>query len=190
MPSLFDNLSQTVLDGEFGTVRYFPGCISPALARSWFESLRDGVAWRTRRRMLYEREVDVPRLIATFDLDASDVPETIRAARAVAEQFSAHAFNSVGLNRYRDGNDSVAPHNDKLKDLVRGAPIALLSFGTARRFTMTTKTTPRRRMHLDLEPGSLLVTSYDTQPHLHHGVPKTRTPIGERISLAFRERPG
>jgi alkylated DNA repair dioxygenase AlkB len=54
---------------------------------------------------------------------------------------------------------------------------------------MTTKTTPRRHMHLDLDPGSVLVMSYDTQLHLHHGVPKTRTPIGERISLAFRQRP-
>jgi hypothetical protein len=33
------------------------------------------------------------------------------------------------------------------------------------------------------------VMSYDTQLHLHHSVPKTRTPVGERISLAFRDRP-
>jgi len=54
---------------------------------------------------------------------------------------------------------------------------------------MTTKAVPRRHLHLDLEPGSLLVMSYDTQLHLDHGVPKARAAVGERISLAFRDRP-
>lgn len=189
MSSLLDNLSHTVLDGELGSVRYFPNCVSRELAQSWFETLRDNVPWSSFRRVMYEREVDVPRLIATFDLDDADLPETIRAARAIAERFSAHVFNSVGVNRYRDGNDSVAPHNDRLDELVRGAPIALLSLGSTRRFTMTTKTVPRRHLHLDLEAGSLLVMSYDTQLHLDHSVPKLRTPVGERISLAFRDRP-
>lgn len=189
MFSLLDSLSHTVLDGETGCVRYFADCVPSALARVWFETLRDGVAWSSFRRVMYEREVDVPRLIATFDLDAADLPEPIRDARAVVERLSEHAYNSVGVNRYRDGNDSVAPHNDRLDDLVRGAPIALLSLGCTRRLTMTTKAAPRRHLHLDLEPGSLLVMSYDTQLHFDHGVPKTRAPVGERISLAFRDRP-
>jgi alkylated DNA repair dioxygenase AlkB len=189
MSCLLDNSSHIVLDGECGCVRYFPDCVPAGLAQTWFETLRDGVAWSSFRRMMYEREVDVPRLVATFELDAADLPEPIGAARIVAERLSVHAFNSVGVNRYRDGNDSVAPHNDRLDDLVRGAPIALLSLGSTRRFTMTTKIAPRRHLHLDLEPGSLLVMSYDTQLHLDHSVPKTRTPAGERISLAFRDRP-
>jgi len=189
MSSLLDNLSHVVLEGESGCVRYFPDCIPSGLARDWFEALRDGVQWSSLRRVMYEREVDVPRLVATFDLDAADLPEPIRAARSVAERLSAHVFNSVGVNRYRDGKDSVAPHNDRLDDLVRGAPIALVSLGSTRRFTMTTKAVPRRHLHLDLEPGSLLVMSYDTQLHLDHGVPKARAAVGERISLAFRDRP-
>ena len=189
MACLLDNSSYIVLDGECGCVRYFPDCVPSELARNWFETLRDGVAWSSFRRTMYEREVDVPRLVATFDLDAADLPEPIRAARPVAERLSEHAFNSVGVNRYRDANDSVAPHNDRLDDLVHGAPIALLSLGSTRRFTMTTKALPRRHLHLDLEPGSLLVMSYDTQLHLHHSVPKTRIAVGERISLAFRDRP-
>jgi alkylated DNA repair dioxygenase AlkB len=189
MACLLDNSSHIVLDDERGCVRYFPDSVPSALAQTWFETLRDGVAWSSFRRMMYEREVDVPRLVATFDLDAVDLPEPVRAARCIAERLSAHVFNSVGVNRYRDGNDSVAPHNDRLDDLVRGAPIALLSLGSARRFTITTKALPRRHLHLDLEAGSLLVMSYDTQLHLHHSVPKTRTAVGERISLAFRDRP-
>jgi len=48
---------------------------------------------------------------------------------------------------------------------------------------------PRRVLDVDLEGGSLLVMSYETQLHYTHGVPKTNGWVGERISLAFRVRP-
>jgi len=178
----------TVLDGEHGTVRYFPGVVAPDDAARWFEQLRAQVPWGALRRQMYDREVDVPRLVAVYDLDAADLPAAIGAARAEVERVGEHAFNSVGLNRYRDGNDSVAPHNDRLDDLIEGAPIALLSLGATRRFVLQTKATPRRHLDLDLEPGSVLLMSYVTQVHLNHGVPKTRERVGERISLAFRDR--
>ena len=98
-------------------------------------------------------------------------------------------FNSVGLNLYRDGRDSVAPHNDHLYDIREGFPIALLSLGATRRMTIRAKAAPRRSLHVDLETGSLLVMDYATQIHYSHGVPKTSAAIGERISLAFRVKP-
>ena len=55
--------------------------------------------------------------------------------------------------------------------------------------TIRAKATPRRVIHVDLEPGSLLVMDYATQLHYTHGVPKTTDPVGERISLAFRVKP-
>ena len=98
-------------------------------------------------------------------------------------------FNTVGLNYYRDRNDSVAPHNDKLQTLRPGYPIALLSLGGTRRMTIRAKAPPRTPVHLDLEPGSLLVMSHDSQRHYDHGISKSRDPIPARISLAFRVRP-
>ena len=83
-------------------------------------------------------------------------------------------FNSVGLNLYRDGRDSVAPYNDHLYDIRKGFPIALLSLGATRRMTIRTKAAPRRSTHVDLEPGSLLVMDYDTQLHYTHAVPRRR----------------
>jgi alkylated DNA repair dioxygenase AlkB len=109
------------------------------------------------------------------------------AARLVASHVDA-PFDSVGLNLYRDQADSVAPHNDHLYEIGEGQPIALLSLGATRRMTIREKQPPRRAMHIDLEPGSLLVMSYETQLHYDHGVPKQRTPVGPRISLAFRVR--
>jgi alkylated DNA repair dioxygenase AlkB len=107
------------------------------------------------------------------------------AARLVSDRVGV-AFNSVGLNLYRDGRDSVAPHNDHLNEIRKGFPIALVSLGATRRMTIRAKTPPRRVIHVDLEPGSLLVMDYATQLHYTHGVPKTTEPLGERISLAFR----
>jgi alkylated DNA repair dioxygenase AlkB len=98
-------------------------------------------------------------------------------------------FNAVGLNLYRNGRDSVAPHNDHLYELREGFPIALVSLGATRRMTIRANTAPRRTTHIDLEPGSLFVMDYVTQLHYTHGVPKTHEPVGERISLAFRVKP-
>lgn len=183
------NEPQTLVDNELGTVRYFPNCLSEESASHAFGILRAIVPWESHRRQMYDREVDVPRLTAMFDLDGANVPEPILAARPVVENLSEHRFNSAGLNLYRNGQDSVAPHNDKLHTLIEGAPIALLSLGDTRRLTLRTKSVPKRKFDLDLESGSLLVMSYITQLHLDHGVPKTKEPVGPRISVVFRERP-
>jgi alkylated DNA repair dioxygenase AlkB len=137
---------------------------------------------------MYDREVDVPRLMGHFRLDppAPSTPEAILdAARRVTARLDV-PFNSVGLNLYRDGRDSVAPHNDHLNEIRQGFPIALVSLGAARRMTIRAKAAPRRVIHVDLEPGSLLVMDYATQLHYTHAVPKAKEPVGERISLAFR----
>jgi alkylated DNA repair dioxygenase AlkB len=55
--------------------------------------------------------------------------------------------------------------------------------------TIRTKDPPRRALHVDLAGGSLLVMSYETQVHYTHGIPKTKEPVGARISLAFRVKP-
>ena len=75
-----------------------------------------------------------------------------------------------------------------------GQPIALLSLGDTRRMDIRDKPSDdpgarRRTLRIALEPGSLLVMSHDSQKHYDHGIPKTRDPVGPRISLAFRVRP-
>jgi alkylated DNA repair dioxygenase AlkB len=143
------------------------------------------------RREMYDREVDVPRLIGHYWLDSpsSDTPQAIVAAAARVRRHLNVPFNAVGLNLYRDRRDSVAPHNDHLYELREGFPIALVSLGATRRMTIRAKAAPHRTTHIDLEPGSLFVMDYATQLHYTHGVPKTRERVGERISLAFRVKP-
>ena len=161
------------------------------VAEDWLAELRTTVPWKAERRRMYDRDVDVPRLTAHYRLGPDDAPPPA-AVRAAAELVIAKigvAFNGVGLNLYRDGRDSVAPHNDHLNELVEGFPIALLSLGGTRRMTIRAKEPPRRSLHVDLEPGSLLLMSYATQLHYTHGVPKTREPVAPRISVVFRVRP-
>src|SRR5262249_4067680 len=90
-------------------------------------------------------------------------PAAIRAAAACVVAATDVPFSSVGLNFYRDGRDSVAPHNDHLDEIVHGFPIALLSLGATRRMTIRAKASPKRVLHVDLAAGSLLVMSYETQ---------------------------
>jgi len=186
--TLFDSSDTLLADDERGRIAYTPCLVDAATAEAWFAELRNAVSWRSERRMMYDREVDVPRLMGHYRLDP--VPEStpaaiVDAARRVTDRVGA-PFNSVGLNFYRDGRDSVAPHNDHLNEIRKGFPIALLSLGATRRMTIRAKEPPRRVMHVDLEPGSLLVMDYATQLHYTHGVPKTAERVGERISLAFR----
>ncbi len=189
---LFAQASETVLvDDARGRLVYTPNFLPAEVARAWFDEVRGAVAWEAQRRRMYDREVDVPRLVGHFPLVPEDsrVPDAIRAAARQVIAATGVAFTSVGLNFYRDGRDSVAPHNDHLDEIARGCPIALLSLGATRRMTIRTKAAPRRVFHVDLAGGSLLLMSYETQLHYTHGVPKTSEPVGPRISLAFRVRP-
>ena len=189
---LFAQSSDTVLvEDARGRIVYTPDFVPAETALAWFAELRDTVPWKTQRRRMYDRDVDVPRLMAHFDLSSEEgeSPGVIRAAASRVVRATRVPFNSVGLNFYRDGRDSVAPHNDHLDEITEGFPIALLSLGDTRRMTIRAKHPPRRVLHVDLAAGSLLAMSYETQLHYTHGIPKTNERVSPRISLAFRVRP-
>jgi alkylated DNA repair dioxygenase AlkB len=192
--ALFDAGESVLAEDERGRIEYVPRFLPPPLAQAWFAELRGNVSWEAGRRWMYDRQVDVPRLTAHFDLGQAStrdapLPAAIPEAATRVTTRTGVTFNSVGLNLYRDGRDSVAAHNDHLNELVPGFPIALVSLGATRRMTIRAKEQPRRVLHVDLEGGSLLIMSYETQLHYTHGVTKTPGRVGERISLAFRVRP-
>ena len=139
---------------------------------------------------MYDRDVDVPRLVASYRLDEAEasLPPAVAQASRRGSELAGVPFNRMGLNLYRDGRDSVAPHNDHLYEIVAGFPIGLFSLGATRRMTIRSKRRPRRTFDLDLEAGSFLLMSYETQKHYDHGIPKARAPIGARMSLALRVR--
>lgn len=185
-PALFE-ADRVLVDDALGRIAYTPDFLAPSVAAAAFDALLHEVPWRGERRRMYEREIDTPRLIASFAL-VDSLPAAIAALVPRVGIAANAAFTHVGLNLYRDGHDSVAPHNDRLEELRPGAPIALVSLGAPRDMIIRAKRPPRRVLRVVLEAGSLLVMSYACQLHYDHGIPKQRAAAGPRISLAFRAR--
>lgn len=187
--SLFNAEPLVLVDDDEGGVRYLPDLIDIDHEQAWFAVLRDNIAWNSERRPMYDRIVDVPRLTAGFALNDAALPVELRLACTIVREVVDAPFTHVGMNFYRDGRDSVAPHNDKLHNLAHGHPIALLSLGATRRMEIRDKLPPRRMRRVEVEPGSLLIMSHASQFNYEHGIPKTREPVGPRISVVFRVRP-
>lgn len=190
---LFDAVATQVLADAEGGMRYWPRFVPEPVADAWFEALRDGADWALQRRPMYDRVVDVPRLLAAYRVGA------LPAALPLAEMLDrVHAtvpapYNAIGLNLYRDGRDSVAMHHDKLRTLVPGHPIALVSLGAPRRMLVRARRdageAPAPALRLELGHGSLLAMSHASQITHEHGIPKTARPTGPRMSVVFRVRP-
>jgi alkylated DNA repair dioxygenase AlkB len=174
-------------------------------ADTLFERLRDTVPWRAERRPMYDRTVDVPRLLSFYD-EGEPLPDPalVAAKRALDEHYAAELgelFATAGLAFYRDGRDSVAWHGDRIGRgsthdtmvaiLVLGAPRALLlrpragGPADARRGAAGGATTTIRH---ELGHGDLLVMGGSCQRTWEHAVPKTARAVGPRVSVQFRPR--
>jgi alkylated DNA repair dioxygenase AlkB len=94
-------------------------------------------------------------------------------------------FNSVLLNRYRDGSDSISWHTDAEKELGQNPVIASVNFGAERKFQLKHKDT-NERIDIILQHGSLLIMLGELQHYWKHQIPKTKKPLGERVNLTFR----
>jgi alkylated DNA repair dioxygenase AlkB len=145
--------------------------------------------WLQERRKMYDRFVDVPREQAWFG-DDRELPftEPLDAVRRELEALLATPFSHVLLNRYRDGNDSVAWHNDREAARMMRPTIASLTLGATRAFDLRPKAEPRRVTSIDLDHGDLVVMRGDTQTNYDHRVPKDPRVTSERINLTFRQQ--
>ncbi|MFM0731224.1 alpha-ketoglutarate-dependent dioxygenase AlkB [Paraburkholderia sediminicola] len=176
----------SLIHDEEGGIRYLPESIPAQAAQEWFEQALENIGWMSQQRMMYEREVAVPRLLATFARESEDLPAPLGEAFETVRSLLGVPFNRVGLNLYRDGNDSVALHGDKTEKLLPALPIAIVSLGVGRRMSIRPKAGSGRIVHVELEPGSCIVMSYASQFTHEHGIPKVAGVTEPRISLAFR----
>jgi len=152
-----------------------------------FEVLRQTTRWQHHRRRMYERVVDVPRLIADLPDDGPGHPVLAQAAAALSRRYGV-ALNRISLAYYRDGRDSVAWHGDRLGHLVDDTVVAILSVGAPRRFLLRPAAGGASRV-FDLGWGDLLVMGGSCQRTWQHAVPKTAL-AGPRISVQFRPDTG
>ncbi len=155
-----------------------------------FDDLSDGVPWTQEQRPMYDRTVEVPRLVASYGTE-DRLPHPILAEiwRRLDERYTTRAsgpLRSVGACLYRDGGDSVAWHGDRVgRREVAETVVAIVSLGQRRRLLMR-PVTGGSSLRFDLGAGDLLVMGGRCQQLWEHCVPKTARPVRSRISVQFR----
>jgi len=151
-----------------------------------FEELERTCDWTQRKRWLYEQERIEPRLTSSWSV-ASGAPlepailETMRCL--LSERYDV-SFDSVGFNLYRDGQDSVAWHRDKIRQEVETPIVPLVSLGEARKLLFRPLGGGQSRA-FSAGRGDLLVTGGTAQWTWEHAILKVAR-AGPRISIAFR----
>jgi len=184
---LIDSDGQAILFQQF---------LSPGESRDIFDTLETSCPWRQQELTLFGRKVLTPRLSSWH----GDVPYTYSGLTMIPEPwppellvikkrieaFSDTEFNSVLLNLYRDGRDSMGWHSDDEPELGDNPAIASLSLGATRRFRLRHKGYRKKLVSVDLPDTSLLVMSGPIQHHWQHAIPKTSRTVGARINLTFR----
>jgi alkylated DNA repair dioxygenase AlkB len=150
-----------------------------------FEQLASHIPWHSQRRQMYDREVDVPRLVARAPESGPGAQLLRRLSATLSERYQ-WALGSITLAHYRDGRDSVAFHGDKLGRLVGNSIVATVSVGAPRRFLLKPRATVNAHsLAFDLGWGDLFVMGGTCQRTWQHAVPK-RAHADPRISIMFR----
>jgi alkylated DNA repair dioxygenase AlkB len=150
------------------------------------------VPWRAERREMYDRVVDVPRLVHTYGIGEQLPHPVLTEARNLLSRHYlpelGEPFVTAGCCYYRDGRDSVAWHGDRFgRGRTQDTMVAIVSFGDPRRLALR----PRgggESLSFEMGHGDLLVMGGSCQRTWEHAVPKTTKPVGPRISVQFRPR--
>jgi len=157
-----------------------------------FARLLDAVPWRAEQRQMYDRMVEVPRLLCFYGEDAALPDPVLTAAlRELNTYYRAELgedFRTAGLCLYRDGRDSVAWHGDTTgRGKTQDTMVAILSLGTPRALLLRPRGGGSSLRH-EVGHGDLLVMGGSCQRTWEHAIPKTARPAGPRISVQFRPR--
>lgn len=184
-----DGCRRTVL-GAGAWIDLLPGWLSGADAL--FERLSADVPWRAERRQMYDRTVEVPRLLSYYRAgDPLPHPVLEEARLALSAHYATELgepFVTAGLCYYRDGRDSVAWHGDRIGRGAReDTMVAILSVGAPRELALR----PRgggEAIRRPLGHGDLIVMGGSCQRTWEHAIPKSARASGPRISIQFRPR--
>ncbi|MGM9478123.1 alpha-ketoglutarate-dependent dioxygenase AlkB family protein [Pedobacter sp. GSP4] len=180
-------------------LEYMPGFISFEEADSLLSGFIKTVPWRQKIVKMYDKEVITPRLSAWFgdplSLDYSSLGKTVPmmwttellSLKNKVESLAGISFNSVLLNYYRNGQDSVAWHSDNETVMGSHPIIASVSFGQVRGFDIRRKADHREKYTIRLEHGSLLLMKGDLQTKWDHRIAKSSRHMGPRVNLTFRK---
>ena len=192
-------MSGQVLSLPDADVVYYSQAFSPSESDALLPELLATIEWRQDSIKIYGQAIPQPRLTAWYGDEAAiytysnivnhPLPwlPVLQQIKQRCEAIADVNFNSVLLNYYRDGQDSMGWHQDNEPELGDHPVIASVSFGATRRFQLRHK----KRKDVDtttieLEHGSLLLMRGTTQQFWKHQLPKTTQPSGARVNLTFR----
>jgi alkylated DNA repair dioxygenase AlkB len=197
-PSLTNNIIKSGLTKiENGEYLFYQDFFSKKESDLYLQNLKENIDWKQESMNMYGKQVNFPRLTAWYgDNDKPYSFSGITLAPKVwtrelleikdkIEPLSKVQFNSVLLNRYRSGNDSISWHTDAEKELGINPVIASVNFGATRKFQLRHINT-KEKLEIELTHGSLLIMQGELQHFWQHQVPKTSKVVNERINLTFR----
>lgn len=186
--------SVQIKNGEY---IYIPNFFNRVESDFFFEILLKEIDWKQEEMNMYGKILKFPRLTAWYG--DNDTPysfsgitlspnywtKELQVIKNRIEPRCNATFNSVLLNLYRNGTDSISWHTDAEKELGMNPTIASVTFGATRKFQLRHKIT-KEKIELNLQHGSLLVMQGQLQHYWEHQLPKTKMNVGERINLTFR----
>ena len=194
---LENNTSNNLYHIKNGEYYYYPSFFNKEESDSYFRLLKENILWKQESMNMYGKRINFPRLTAWYgDNDKPYsfsgitltphpwTPELSEIKNKIEPKAKA-VFNSVLLNRYRDGNDSISWHTDAEPELGKNPVIASVNFGATRNFQLRHIET-KEKIEIQLVHGSLLIMQGELQHFWQHQVPKTSKKVNERINLTFR----
>jgi alkylated DNA repair dioxygenase AlkB len=180
-----------------GEYIYIPNFYKKNEADSYFNLLLNNITWNQESMNMYGKQIPFPRLTSWYGdndkpysfsgITLQPLPwskELLEIKQGI-EPKAEVSFNSVLLNRYRSGSDSISWHTDAEKELGKNPVIASVNFGAERKFQLKHMQT-NEKIELTLKHGSLLIMKGELQHFWKHQVPKTKLKVEERINLTFR----
>jgi len=180
-----------------GEYVYFPNFFNWDKANDFLEAFKNTIEWKQESMNMYGKQVLFPRLTSWYGdndkpysfsgitLNPHPWSKELLKIKELIEPICEVEFNSVLLNLYRDGNDSISWHTDAEKELGKNPLIASVNFGAERKFQI--KHNETLEMHeIILKNGSLLIMKGELQHFWKHQVPKQKGIVKERINLTFR----
>lgn len=193
------NLTVKQFNLDKGELTFYPSFFNSETSDFLFEQLDQQIQWQQDYIKFYGRVSPIPRLTSWYGDEGKSYTysgikmnphswiKPLLLIKEVIELISQVRFNSVLLNLYRNGKDSVAWHSDDEPELGENPIIASVSFGETRKFSLKPrdKNNPIRH-HMMLNHGSLLLMKGETQKYWLHQIPKTTKSVKPRINLTFR----
>jgi len=177
----------------------YPQIVDAAEATQMLETLIADIPWRQESLRIAGKLRAIPRLQCWMGDQASEYGysgvrltpcpwhATVKIIHDRVAELSGSTFNSVLINFYRNGQDSVAWHADDEAELGETPVIASVSLGAERIFELKEKhQKPAKKYQLLLRHGSLLIMGGTMQQHWLHQLPKENGLAEARINLTFR----